>query len=335
VTGTVLIIGGTQATTSDLHLLYHRAFQRAGWRSRFLSHDSHLPFGEKLLQQSQLRFSRLHFALFNQRVKSAARESRPDLVFITGSNWYLTPETVRGLRRLGARVVLNEQHLQVFRRYQAESLGIYDHVFTQDGALASILQAASPARSVSLLGPACDPEEHRRLDLTSEDRADLGAEVCYLGYAYPNRIAACERLTGFGLRLWGMGWDRSEVLSPFFRREPVHGLKKTRIYNATAVNVNIQSNFYQLDGVTCRPFEVAACGGFCLCEERRDLGRFFAVGDEVVAFDGPEDLRAKVAYYLAHEDERRELAERARARVLREHTYGHRVGQVLSAVGLD
>jgi spore maturation protein CgeB len=334
VTGTVLIIGGTQATTSDLHLLYHRAFQKAGWRSRFLSHDSHLPFGEKVLQQSQLRFSRLHFALFNRRVRRAARESRPDLVFITGSNWYVTPETVTWLRRRGARVVLNEQHLQVFRPYQARSLPLYDHVFTQDSALASILKAASPVRGVSLLGPACDPEEHRPLELTSEERADLGSEVAYLGYAYPNRIEACEHLTGFDLRLWGTGWDRSAILAPFFRREPVHGLKKTRIYNATAVSVNIQSHLYQVDGVTCRPFEVAACGGFCISDGRRDLGRFFSVDDEVVTFDTPEDLKAKVAYYLVHEDERRELAQRARARALREHTYEHRVRQVLGTIGL-
>jgi spore maturation protein CgeB len=65
----------------------------------------------------------------------------------------------------------------------------------------------------------------------------------------------------------------------------------------------------------------------------RDLGRFFSVGDEVTPrrTRGP---KAKVAYYLAHEDERRELARRARARALREHTYEHRVRQVLHTVGL-
>jgi spore maturation protein CgeB len=332
--GAVLVIGGTQATTSDLHLLYHRAFQKVGWRSRFLSVDSHLPFGEKLMQQGRLCFSRLHFALVNERVRREARDFRPDLVFITGSNWFLTPDTVRFLQRRGARVALNEQHLQVFRPYQAEALRHFDHVFTQDGALTSILRAASPARAVSLLGPACDADEHRPVELSAEQRAALGADVCYLGFAYPHRIEVFERLTGFDVKLWGVGWDRSPILAPLFRREAVHGLKKTRIYNATRVNVNIQSHLYQLDGVTCRPFEVAACGGFCLCEGRRDLERFFTPGDEVVTFDGAEDLAAKVAYYLAHEDERREHAARARARALREHTYVHRVRQVLDTLKL-
>ncbi len=333
--GTVLVIGGTQVTTSDLHLLYHRAFQRLGWRSEFLSNDSHLPFGEKVLQQSRLRFSAVHFGLFNARVRRIARACRPNLVFITGSNWYLWPETIRHLRkRYDARVVLNEQHLQVFRPNQAASLPEYDHVFVQDSGLVSILTHASPARAASLLGPACDPLEHRPLALDAAEQAAYGSDVSYLGYAYGNRLELFEQLKEFQLRLWGVGWDYSAVLRPYFDATPVHGIRKTRIYNATRVNVNLQSVSYQLDGVTCRPFEVAACGGFCLCENRRDLGRFLNIGTEVVAFSDLAQLKTQIAYYLAHPDEARTLASAARAHVLAAHTYEHRAQQVLQTVGL-
>lgn len=330
---TVLIVAGTQVTTSDLHLLYHRAFSAAGWHAVFCSHDHALPFGEKVLQQSRLGFSRLHFALVNRRVLSFARRHRPDLVFISGSNWYLWPDTVRALKRQGAKVVLNEQHLQVFRPHQAGCLPLYDHVFTQDSALVALLRAASAARAVSLLGPACDPREHRVLDLSKEERADLAADVVYLGYAYPNRIAMMEALLEFDVRLWGIGWDASTTLRPRFRAEPVHGLKKIRVYNAAAVTLNLQSPHYQLDGITCRPFEVAACGGFCLTEARPDLETFFRPGQEMVTFTGLADLKSKLAHYLAHPDERREIAARARERALREHTYDHRVREILAATG--
>jgi len=331
---TVLLVAGTQVTTSDLHLLYERAFAAAGWRTVFLSHDSHLPFGEKIFQQSQLRFSRPHVALVNRRVRRLARACAPDLVFISGSNWYVSPDTIRSLQRAGAKVVLNEQHLQVFRSWQAACLPLYDHVFVQDGGLAALLRAAAPVRGASLLGPACDPEEHRPIPLGEEQRRALGADVAYLGYGYANRLAMMEALHDFDVRLWGVGWDASPALAGRFRREPVHGLKKTLVYNATAVNLNLQSQVYQLDGVTCRPFEVAACGAFCLTEARRDLATFFRAGDEMVTFDGMDDLRAKITHFLAHPDERRAVAERARARALREHTYGHRVQQVIATVGL-
>jgi hypothetical protein len=332
---TVLLIAGTQVTTSDLHLLYHRAFQTIGWQSAFLAHDSYLPFGEKILQQSGLRFCSLHFTLFNRRLRSVARRIRPDLVVVSGSNWYVLPETIRWLqRRLGSRVVLNEHHLQVFRPYQAESMRLYDHVFVQDGGLAAVLKAASPARAVSVLGPACDPVEHRQIELTPAERDALGADVGCVGYAYGNRLALFEQLTDYRLRLWGMGWDASPALRACFQPGSVSGLKKTKIYNALKINVNLQSVTYQIDGVTCRPFEVAACGGFCLSQTRKDLNLFFRVGEEMIVFDSPGDLKEKIAYYLEHEEERREIASRARARVLRDHTYEHRVRELLTAIGM-
>jgi spore maturation protein CgeB len=333
---TVLVIGGTQVTTSDLHLLYHRAFARLGWRSVFFSNDSHLPFAEKILQQSRLRFSAVQFALFNRRVRRVAAEAPPDLVFVSGSNWYLKPGTIRHLqRRYGARVVLNEQHLSVFRRYQAECLPEFDHVFTQDSGLVSLLKHAAPVRGASLLGPACDPREHRPLDLTPEQRAAWGSDVSYLGNGYPNRQRLFEGLTDFRIRLWGVDWGLSETLRPFFDPRPVHGLRKTLVYNATRVNVNLQSVEYQLDGVTCRPFEVAACGAFCISEARSDLARFFRLDDEMASFRDAAELKRKIAYYLAHPDEAREIAARGRARVMAEHTYEHRARQVIAQVGLD
>ena len=329
------MVAGTQQTASDLHLLYLRAFEKIGFQATLLAHDSALPFAEKVLQQGRLQLSSAHFALVNRRVRRAALALRPDLLLVSGSNWYLLPETLRELKRkIGCRVALNEQHLQVFRPHQAAALEVYDHVFTQDSALVPLLLAASPARQVSLLGPACDPAEHRPIALDPAERADLGSDLTYVGWAYPNRLRLFEQLLDFDVKLWGMGWEASPALSARVRREPVHGLKKTKIYNAARIVVNLQSTTYQVDGVTCRPFEVAACGGFCLSEPKKDLALFFTPGEEIVTFDGALDLREKAAYYLAHEDERRRIAERARARVLREHTYEHRARQVASTLGM-
>ena len=329
------MVAGTQQTASDLHLLYLRAFEKVGFEATLLAHDSALPFGEKVLQQGRLQLSSAHFALFNRRLRRAALALRPDLLLVSGSNWLILPETLRALKRtLACKVVLNEHHLQVFRPYQAAALEIYDHVFAQDSALVSLLRAASPARHVSLLGPACDPIEHRPLALTADEQADLGSDVTYVGWAYPNRLRLFEGLQGLDVRLWGMGWEASPALAGRFRREPVHGLKKTKIYNAARIVVNLQSTTYQIDGVTCRPFEVAACGGFCVSEPKKDLGAFFEPEHEMVTFRDGEDLRKKAAYYLAHDDERREIAGRARARALREHTYEHRAREVAAAVGM-
>ena len=330
----LLMVAGTQPTASDLHLLYLRAFERIGFTATLVAHDSALPFAEKVLQQGRRQLSAAHFSLVNRRVRRAAQRLRPDLLLVSGSNWYLLPETLREIKGRGCRVVLNEQHLQVFRPHQAAALDIYDHVFTQDSALVPLLTASSPARRVSLLGPACDPVEHRPVALTEDERARFGSDIACVGWGYPNRLRLFEGLLDFDLKLWGIGWDASPALAGRFRDEPVHGLKKTKIYNAARIVVNLQSTTYQMDGVTCRPFEVAACGGFCLSEPKKDLAAFFTPGEEIVTFEDAADLRDKASYYLAHDDERRAIAARARARVLREHTYEHRARAIAAAVGL-
>ena len=86
--------------------------------------------------------------------------------------------------------------------------------------------------------------------------------------------------------------------------------------------------------MTCRPFEVAACGGFCLSEPKKDLGSFFRLGEEMVVYENLEDLKKKLEYYLRHDDERVEIAARGRLRALREHTYDHRAREMLDVLRL-
>jgi spore maturation protein CgeB len=45
----------------------------------------------------------------------------------------------------------------------------------------------------------------------------------------------------------------------------------------------------------------------------------------VVAYDGAGDLAAKIEYFLGHEDERRAIADAGQRRTLAEHTYAHRM----------
>ena len=56
-------------------------------------------------------------------------------------------------------------------------------------------------------------------------------------------------------------------------------------------------------------------------------------GEEVAVYHSPEEARDLAAYYLGHPAERMGIATRGRARVLREHTYVHRMRTMLQTVG--
>jgi len=140
-----------------------------------------------------------------------------------------------------------------------------------------------------------------------------------------------ESLTGFNLKLWGKLWDK--FLRPFFVDEPVYGLKKMKIYKASKISINIQNPISQINGISCRIFEVLCCGGFPITENKKDLEKFFKVGEEIVAYNNITDLKQKIEYYLNHSDERKKIAERGRKRVISEHTYKKRMEGLLKIIG--
>lgn len=84
------------------------------------------------------------------------------------------------------------------------------------------------------------------------------------------------------------------------------------------------------DSLNLRVFELCASGSFQLVKFHPALGRCFEVGKEIEVFADPEEAADKVRYFLAHPEEREEIARAGFDRVLREHTMHIRVGQIVS-----
>lgn len=81
-------------------------------------------------------------------------------------------------------------------------------------------------------------------------------------------------------------------------------------------------------GLPERCYGVPACGGFLLSDRRRHAAGDFAE-DERAEYDDLDDCVRKIRHFLAHFDQARAIAERARARVARDHGYRHRAGRLL------
>jgi spore maturation protein CgeB len=104
-----------------------------------------------------------------------------------------------------------------------------------------------------------------------------------------------------------------------------------KIYNASKINIAVQSNVYNT-GVNYRTFTIPACGGFMISDYRSELVELFEENKEVVHFRERGELIDLINYYLKHPKEREEIAQRARERVLREHTHRHRMGRILEVM---
>ncbi len=138
------------------------------------------------------------------------------------------------------------------------------------------------------------------------------------------RISFLEAAAVKGLRLLGNeawpGRSNSRALKEAFTGKTIEFENLPRLYRNSTINLN----FHHLQCSDClniRCFDVPVSGGFLLTEYLPGLENYFQIGKEVDVFHTPEELAEKIDYYLQHPQERREIAERGRERVLRDHTY--------------
>ena len=78
---------------------------------------------------------------------------------------------------------------------------------------------------------------------------------------------------------------------------------------------------------------ILSCGSFLPCDNQRNVFSLFRDGIDLGRFLDAADMVNKVKYYLAHPGERSEIAERGYRNVLENHTYIHRIKEILSKIG--
>lgn len=100
-----------------------------------------------------------------------------------------------------------------------------------------------------------------------------------------------------------------------------------KIYQTSKINLNITvKNIHH--GVPLRVFDILSVGGFCISNYQVGIDELFEIGTDLVVYDDYEDLINKVAYYLEHEDERLQIAENGRKKVMKYHTYVNRLDEI-------
>ncbi|MGQ9688437.1 MAG: CgeB family protein [Desulfobaccales bacterium] len=99
-------------------------------------------------------------------------------------------------------------------------------------------------------------------------------------------------------------------------------------YQCVAVNLNF-TGLQTKNGLNQRVFDVPAAGAFLLTDHKEALWQIFAP-DEMVTFRTLEEALDKLAFYLKYHETRRQIAARARERVVSQHTYGHRIQAIVN-----
>ena len=105
-----------------------------------------------------------------------------------------------------------------------------------------------------------------------------------------------------------------------------------RLYPRAALNFNCTSK--QMKGaVNQRVFDVPATGAFLLTDYREQVENLFEPGREIICYHSPEEATDLARRYLARPQDRLAVAAAARARILAEHSYEHRVRALMDRMG--
>jgi spore maturation protein CgeB len=186
----------------------------------------------------------------------------------------------------------------------------------------------------------CDPNVHRQIELSDEDEKRFSSDASFVGAGYYNRQIFFQGLLDLDFKIWGTDWNLASPVGRLVQEKSrrVTPRETVKIFNGSKININLHSSTYhqgvnpQGDFVNPRTFEIAACQGFQVADPRSHLPELFEPDQEVVCFETIEDLREKVAYYLAHPEERECIATRGQERANRDHTYLKRVTRALELI---
>lgn len=104
-----------------------------------------------------------------------------------------------------------------------------------------------------------------------------------------------------------------------------------KVFRASKINLNFTIPNIK-SGIPLRVWDVLGSGGFLLTNYQAELPYYFEEGKDLVCFDGIDDLREKVGYYLTHEEERQEIAWNGYQKVKEKHSYVERICMILSKI---
>ena len=197
----------------------------------------------------------------------------------------------------------------------------YDWFFTHDSASLPRYRAAGARAHYLAFG--CDPEYLRQLPRDTRWTAPL----VFVGSRDAVRESIVRELADFGLVAWGPGWPRG----------PLYGDQYVKALAGAAVGVNVHQQFGELGdparygtGANMRVFEFAAVGTPQVSDAKGDVARHFMPDREIVLYKCIAELKDRARMLLADEALRCRLASAARERVLREHTWRHRLEELLT-----
>lgn len=267
--------------------------------------------------------------LIESRLVRKVQQFDPTLILATLGN-QISPKTIQRLRSVSKAAIVcwcQDQMTTIGRQFL---LGAeYDAVFVKDRYMQDLFSRMIRSSRFLYLPEACNPRVHRTVELGAHEQNKYGCDVMIAGTLYYYRQEILRQLTEIDLKIWGLrpDWLLNRLNSRFFGA-PVFADDKAKAVRGARICLNTL-HYGEVDGLNCRAFEIAGCGGFQLITSVPVLGEHFDIGTEIVEFKTAGQLAELIRHFLDHPELAARIAQRGQERAHREHTFEHRLREIL------
>jgi len=239
---------------------------------------------------------------------------------------FLWPDEVAELkRRTGSKVAMwFPDHLANFGKGFFMN-ALYDELFFKDPYIVGMLSGVLSSPVYYL--PECfNPERHCLSEVEVPDD-EYRCDITTAGNQHFWRVALYNIWKTITLSCGGRprryGCPNGPV-AQMYQGRLVLNEDKARAFLGAKIVLNNQ-HYGEIWGLNVRTFEAAGIGAFQMVDWQPGLNQLFDIGKEIISFSGIDDMKSKIDYFLAHNDERDEIAEAGKRRAHAEHTYKHRL----------
>lgn len=214
------------------------------------------------------------------------------------------------------------------------------------GFLDGVCEAAIKVYGYNLIGQALDENSIREIREQCPDFFEIRDAVSELSVQEIDRYVAANWFVGYLAAVK----ERERTLNllaqhftvDLFTASDTSGLRNVRthgtvnsltqmplIFQKSRINLNMTIKPIE-KGLPLRIFDILGCGGFLMTNYQEELTDLFEIGTDLEAYGSMEELLDKCAYYLSHEDERKQIAENGYEKVKKFCTYDIRAAQMLT-----
>lgn len=270
-----------------------------------------------------------HDLLLMSQIYQEVKDFKTDVLFIHLIDTSYLPFIINKIKQRGTRVMV---WLGVHP--SQTSPGIHkllkssDITLIYDPSYIDYYQNQLKINNIQIIPLGCDIGYYESVSPNKQFKENNGVDVCFVGIFDEHRERYLRGLSEFNLGIWSWNIGNYETLLQKFYKGVIYGENLIRLLKSSKIVVNIHRDF-EISGGNYRLFEIPACGAFQIVDEKKDIGKYFEIGKEIVTFKDENDLGLKVKYYLEHPEERQRIANAGYERVKKDHTLVDRMEKII------